>query len=105
MRQRVDRVIVCACFAGQSIERSRHSGPAADMESCNTSQPSSTRQRQSPMDSVCPDLAARIIEEALSPTPLQNVDLASRYCDIQSVTPSVNKPRTKMPKWPVAYPS
>jgi len=63
----------------QEVDRSRHTGPAADTES---SRLSSTHHRQSPMDNVRPDLAARIIEEALSPTPLQNVDLTSRYHQI-----------------------
>jgi len=39
----------------------------------------SGRFRQSPMDAIRPDLAARIIEDALSPTPPQNSIPVSRY--------------------------
>jgi len=44
---------------------------------CDRSRPSSGRVRQSPMEIVRPDLAAQIIEDALSPTPLQNVNPTS----------------------------
>ena len=69
----------CLCVWWQNTERNRHSGPAVDVEH-DVSWPSSSRVHHSPMENICPDLAARIIEDALSPTPLQNVDLTSRCC-------------------------
>jgi len=60
----------------QGGEHSQRGGSAVDMN-CDRSRPSSGRVRQSPMEIVRPDLAAQIIEDALSPTPLQNVNVTS----------------------------
>jgi len=67
----------CVSASLQNIEHSRHAGPAVGVE-YDVTRSSSSRLHQSPMENICPDLAARIIEDALSPTPLQNVDLTSR---------------------------
>ena len=57
--------------------QSRGGGAVVDAE-YGISRPSSGRVRQSPIDNIRHDIAARIIEESLSPTPAQNVDRTSR---------------------------